>query len=125
MATVDLTTENFNETIESNDIVLIDFWAAWCGPCQTFGPIYEKVAEQHPDLVFGKVDTEDQQALGAAFDIRSIPTLMVIRDGVMVFNQAGVLPEDALGQLVERVQELDMDEVRAELDEHDEARAAS
>ena len=119
MATVDLTQDTFNDTVADNDIVLLDFWAEWCGPCKTFGPIFEKVSEQHPDITFGKVDTEEQQALGAAFNIRSIPTLMVIRDGVMVFNQAGVLPEKALEDLIGQVRDLDMDEVKAEIEQHE------
>lgn len=125
MATIELTADNFNETVEDNDIVLLDFWAEWCGPCRTFGPIYEKVSEQHGDLTFGKIDTDAQQELGAAFGIRSIPTLMVIRDGVMVFKQAGVLPEAALEDLITQVRDLDMDEVRAEIEDHEEHQAHS
>ena len=119
MATQELTADNFNDTVESNDIVVLDFWAEWCGPCRTFGPIFEKVSDQHPDIVFGKIDTDAEQALGAAFNIRSIPTLMVIRDGVVVFNQAGVLPEKALEDLLSQVEDLDMDEVRSEVEEHE------
>lgn len=119
MATVELTADSFNETVESNDIVLMDFWAEWCGPCRTFGPIFEKVSEEHADLTFGKIDTDAEQELGAAFGIRSIPTLMVIRDGVMVFKQAGVLPEAALEDLISQVRDLDMDEVRAEVEQHE------
>lgn len=119
MATQELTADNFNEIVEANDIVLLDFWAEWCGPCRTFGPIFEKVSEQHPDLTFGKIDTDAQQELGAAFNIRSIPTLMVIRDGVMVFSQPGVLPEKALEDLIAQVRDLDMDEVRSEIAEHE------
>ena len=119
MATVELTQDNFNQTVEDNDIVLLDFWAEWCGPCKTFGPIFEKVSEQHDDVTFGKIDTDEQQALGAAFEVRSIPTVMAIRDGVMVFKQAGVLPEAALEDLIEQVKDLDMDEVKKEIAEHE------
>lgn len=119
MATVELTQDNFNQTIEDNDIVLLDFWAEWCGPCKTFGPIFEKVSEQHEDVTFGKIDTDEQQALGAAFEVRSIPTIMAIRDGVMVFKQAGVLPEAALEDLIKQVKDLDMDDVKQEIEEHE------
>lgn len=118
MATTELTTENFNETVEAGGITLIDFWADWCGPCKQFGPIYEQVSEEHDDITFGKVDTEEQEALAAAFEIRSIPTLMIIRDGVLVFRQPGVLPAHALEDLIEQVQGLDMDEVLREAEEH-------
>ena len=118
VATVELTQDNFNQTVEDNDIVLLDFWAEWCGPCKTFGPIFEKVSEQHDDITFGKIDTDEQQALGAAFEVRSIPTIMAIRDGVMVFKQAGVLPEAALEDLIKQVKDLDMDEVKKEVEEH-------
>ncbi|MFO8075400.1 MAG: thioredoxin [Egibacteraceae bacterium] len=117
MATTALTTENFNETLEDNDIVLIDFWAEWCGPCKMFGPIYERASERHTDVVFGKVDTEEQQALAAEFGIMSIPTLMAVREKVVVFSQPGVLPEEAVDQLLEQVRALDMDEVRASIAE--------
>lgn len=118
MATVELTADNFNDTVEDNDIVLLDFWADWCGPCKTFGPIFEKVSEEHDDITFGKVDTDDQQELGAAFDVRSIPTIAAIRDGVMVFKQAGVLPEAALEDLIRQIRDLDMDQVKSEIEEH-------
>ena len=118
MATVELTQDNFNDTVEESEILLLDFWAEWCGPCKTFGPIFEKVSEQHDDITFGKIDTDEQQALGAAFGIRSIPTIMAIRDGVMVFQQAGVLPEAALEDLITQVKDLDMDEVKQQIEEH-------
>lgn len=124
MATIDLTTDNFDATLGGDGITLVDFWAGWCGPCVQFAPIYEQVSEQHDDVTFGKVDTEDQQAIAAAFDIRSIPTLMVVRDGVMVFRQAGVLPAHALEDLIQQVRDLDMDEVRAEIEQHEQAHAA-
>ena len=118
MATVELTQDNFNQTVEDSEILLLDFWAEWCGPCKTFGPIFEKVSEEHDDVTFGKIDTDEQQELGAAFGIRSIPTIMAIRDGVMVFKQAGVLPEAALEDLIKQVRDLDMDEVKQEIEEH-------
>ena len=117
MATIQLTKDNFEATITGNSIVLVDFWADWCGPCKTFGPIFEKVSEAHPDMVFGKVDTQVEQELAGSFGIRSIPNLMVFRDQILLYNQAGMLPEDTLEQLVARVAELDMDEVRQALEE--------
>jgi thioredoxin 1 len=112
MATRELTTADFAEATKDG-IVLIDFWASWCGPCVRFAPVYEKVSERHPDIVFAKVDTEAEQALAMEFDIRSIPTLMAVRDGVLVFSQPGALPEQALESLIGQVRALDMDEVRA------------
>ncbi|GAC1373994.1 MAG: thioredoxin [Actinomycetota bacterium] len=115
MATLDLTAETFWETTKSHDLVLVDFWAGWCGPCMRFGPVYEAVAQRHPDVVFAKVDTEAQQALAAAARIQSIPTLFVFRGGMLVFSQAGALPELALEALIAAVRDLDMDEVRRQL----------
>jgi thioredoxin 1 len=115
MATVEITTENFEETITSNDLVFIDFWAAWCGPCRSFAPTYEKVSAQYPDVVFAKVDTEAQQALAASFNIMSIPTLMIIREQVVIFSQAGALPESALVDLVDKAAALDMAEVHRQV----------
>ncbi len=116
MATVELTEENFESVIKDNDVVLVDFWAQWCGPCKTFGPIFEEVSELYPDAVFGKVNTEEQPALAGYFQIRSIPTLMVFRDQIGVFSQPGALPQEALVSLLDQVSELDMDEIRAEIE---------
>ncbi|MFJ4781907.1 thioredoxin [Streptomyces sp. NPDC001002] len=111
-STVELTKENFDQTVTDNEFVLIDFWAAWCGPCRMFAPIYDKAAEENPDLVFGKIDTEAQPELAAAFGIQSIPTLMIVRDQVAVYAQAGALPEAALTDVIGQARKLDMDEVR-------------
>jgi thioredoxin len=119
----EVTKENFAEVIEGNDIVIVDFWAPWCGPCQSFAPIFEKAAEANPDAVFAKINTEEQQELAAHFQIRSIPTLMVFREQILIFAQPGVLPESALAKLVEEVKALDMDEVRKQVAEQ-EAQAA-
>ena len=117
MALVTLTADNFNDSIANNEIVIIDFWAPWCGPCRSFAPIYEKTSEKYPDIAFGKVNTEEEQGLGGHFQIRSIPTTMILKEGVIVFQQAGVLPESALIDIIGKVQELDMDMVRKEIEE--------
>ncbi len=113
--TVEITSANFKQVTEKDGIVLLDWWAAWCGPCRAFAPTYEKVAQQHTDITFGKIDTEASQDLAGAFDIRSIPTLMILRDKVLLFSQAGALPEAALEDLIRQVRALDMDKVRAEI----------
>ena len=119
MATVELTKDNFESTIDEHDIVLVDFWAEWCGPCKMFAPWYEEVSDNHDDVVFGKVDTEDQQELAASFNIRSIPTLMAFRDNILVFSQPGALPQHSIEELVKQVRDLDMDDVRRQIEEHE------
>lgn len=117
MATQEITTENLDSTITGNDIVFLDFWAEWCGPCRMFAPVFEKAAETHSDIVFGKVDTEAQQELAAAFQIRSIPTLMAFRENVLVFAQPGAMMGPQFEQLITAVRELDMDDVHAKVAE--------
>ena len=116
MATIELNEESLEKTVVENDIVIIDFWAPWCGPCKSFGPIYEEVSEKHPDIVFAKVNTEDQQAIAAHFQIRSIPTLMIFREQIVLFSEAGVLPANALEELIGQVKGLDMEKVKAEIE---------
>lgn len=112
MATVELTTDNFSEVVTGPGTVLVDFWAAWCGPCRQFAPVFEQAAQTHDDIVFGKVDTEAQAELAQTFNISSIPTLMAVRDGVVLYSQPGALPSAALEELISKVREVDMDEVR-------------
>ncbi|MBN2113941.1 MAG: thioredoxin [Acidimicrobiia bacterium] len=119
MPTMELTRDNFEATIAENETVLVDFWAEWCGPCRMFGPIFEKASEEHPDIVFGKVDTEAQQELAAAFGISSIPTLMVFRDQIVLYSRPGALPAPALKDLISQAKALDMDEVRRTIADHE------
>ncbi len=121
--TVDVTAETFKDVVEKDGIVLLDWWAPWCGPCRAFGPTYEKVAAKHPDITFAKVNTEEQQELAGSFDIRSIPTLMILRDRVLLFAQPGAVPEAALEDLIRQVRALDMDRVRAEMAAAEQAEA--
>jgi len=112
MATKEITKDNFKQTVQTQGIVLIDWWASWCGPCRAFGPVYERVSERHPDITFGKIDTEAQPELASAFQINSIPTLMILRDGVLLFSQPGMLPPKAVEDLISQVRKLDMEEVK-------------
>ncbi len=121
MAAINLTEPEFADTVENNEIVLLDFWAEWCGPCKAYGPVYERVSEDFPDVVFGKIDTEAEPQLAQAFNVRSIPTTIAFKEGIGVFIQPGALPEDALRDLVTKLGTLDMDEVRAEIQSQREA----
>ena len=125
MATVNLNLASFDETVSSSPMLLVDFWADWCGPCKMFAPVYEKASELHPDIVFGKVDTEAQQELASAFRIMSIPTLMAFRDQILLCSQPGALPEAALADLIKQIKALDMDDVRRKIAESDHEHADS
>jgi len=116
VATVNVTQENFEQTVSHNKMVIVDFWAPWCGPCRSFAPAYEAASEKHPDIVFAKVNTEEQQQLAGYFQIRSIPTLMIFREKIIIFAQPGALPPAALDQLIEKAQALDMDDVRKQIE---------
>ena len=116
MAIVELTKENFEQVVTSNPTVIVDYWAPWCGPCRGFAPVFEKVSEKHPDVVFAKVNTDEEQEIASHFQIRSIPTLMVFREQIIVFSQPGALPQGAFEQVVDKVKQLDMDEVRKQVD---------
>ncbi len=124
MAVIELTRENLDETIENNDIVIIDFWASWCGPCMAFKPIFEKAAESHPDITFASCNTEEQMEVAAMFQVRSIPTLYVFREQIPVFGQPGMLPEEMLEDLLGQVKALDMEQVRAEVEKQKTAASA-
>lgn len=115
MATVALTQDNFKDAVDNNEVVIVDFWASWCGPCKSFAPIYEQTSEKYPDMVFGKVNTEEQHQLAGMFQIRWIPTIMIFRQQIIVFSQPGMLPAAALEEVLGKVMELDMDHVRAEI----------
>jgi thioredoxin 1 len=119
MATINMTMDNIEDTLNNNDIVLIDFWAEWCGPCKMFGPIFESAADKHPQIAFAKVNTEEQPQLSAEFQVSSIPTLAIFRENILVYKQPGALPETALNEIIQKVNDLDMDEVRKQIAEQE------
>ena len=123
MSTIELTQDNFKQTITDNEIVVVDFWASWCGPCKSFAPVFEAAAEKHSDIAFAKVDTEHNQELAGSFQIRSIPTLMIFRDQIVLFSQSGAMPANALDELIQKASELDMDQVRADINKQQETSA--
>jgi len=124
MALINLTSESFNDEVQKHQIAILDFWAPWCGPCKSFVPIFEKVAGEYPDILFGKVNTEEEQALAGHFQIRSIPTVMILKEGIVVFSQAGVIPEEGIKELLTQVIALDMDKVREEIAKEEAAQKA-
>lgn len=123
MSTIEITKENFQSVIDTSETLVLDCWASWCGPCKAFAPVFEAASQRYPEVVWGKLDTEAQQELAAAFEIQAIPTVMVFRQQVLLFRQAGMLPARALDQLIEQIRGLDMDEVRREIEEHERAHA--
>ena len=124
MATIELNKENLVSTVNDNPFVIIDFWAPWCGPCQSFAPVYEQISEKYPDIVFAKVNTEEEQEIAAQFNIRSIPTLMIFRDQIIIYAEPGALPAQTFEQLIEQARELDMDEVRKQVEAEQQAQEA-
>jgi thioredoxin len=125
VATQTITTENIESTIQDHPIVVLDFWASWCGPCRNFAPVFERASEEHPEIVFGKIDTEEQQQLASAFQIGSIPTLMIFREQILLYNEAGALPKLQLDELLGKIKALDMDDVRAEIARQEQATSTS